>query len=188
MMVKRIKYAFAAFFAFAILACNNSGQQKADTKDENTSLAQAETTDQEEAAAPAIHAEFKDENGKTIHTKDLAGKVVFINFWATWCPPCLKEMPSIQVLYDEFKDNGDIEFLIVEIENDIDGAKKFLTDQKLSLPIVYPSGEIPRSWLGGAIPTTIILDKNGKTAAKQEGMYDFASQAVTDFIQELINQ
>lgn len=188
-MMKTIKYTFLVFLGATLLSCTNNSQQKSsDEHDlgETNSMEQPESTG--EVATPIVHAEFQDENGAATHTQDLNGKVVFINFWATWCPPCLKEMPSIQVLYDKFKDNDNVEFLIVEIENDIEGTKKFLNNQNLSLPIVYPKGDIPSTWLGGAIPTTIILDKEGKTAAKQEGMYDFSTQAVEDFIQELISQ
>lgn len=133
-------------------------------------------------------AVFVDVNNKVYDTEQLKGKVLFINFWATWCPPCRAEMPSIQTLYDKFKNNDKIVFLIVEIEGDLDGTKTFLSEQKLTLPIVYPQGEIPSNWLGGSIPTTIILDKEGKTAAKEEGMYDYSTKEVEKFIQNLINQ
>ncbi len=133
-------------------------------------------------------ASFLNANNVVYDTEQLKGKVLFINFWATWCPPCRAEMPSIQKLYDKFKDNDNIEFLIVEIEGDMEGTEKFLTDQKLKLPIVYPNGEIPSNWLGGAIPTTVILDKSGKIAAKEEGMYDYSTKEVEAFVQNLIDQ
>ncbi|TDQ77438.1 TlpA family protein disulfide reductase [Sphingobacterium yanglingense] len=133
-------------------------------------------------------ASFLNANNVVYDTEQLKGKVLFINFWATWCPPCRAEMPSIQKLYDKFKDNDNIEFLIVEIEGDTEGTEKFLTDQKLKLPIVYPNGEIPSNWLGGAIPTTVILDKSGKIAAKEEGMYDYSTKEVEAFVQNLIDQ
>ncbi|ERJ57550.1 TlpA family protein disulfide reductase [Sphingobacterium paucimobilis] len=133
-------------------------------------------------------ASFSSADNIVYDTEQLKGKVLFINFWATWCPPCRAEMPSIQKLYDKFKANDNIEFLIVEIEGDVEGTEKFLTDQKLKLPIVYPNGEIPSNWLGGAIPTTVILDKNGKIAAKEEGMYDYSTKEVEAFVQNLIDQ
>lgn len=175
-----------AFAAATLFACGNSNTQK-DTAN-STGDAPLQQSDVKQEAAPVVHAGFRYEDGTSVHTQDLEGKVVFINFWATWCPPCRKEMPSIQILHDKFKDNKDLVFLIVEIETDIEGTKKFLAEQNLSLPIVYPDGEIPSAWLGGAIPTTVILDKKGQTAAKQEGMYDFSTQAVEDFIQNLINE
>lgn len=133
-------------------------------------------------------ASFSNGDNVVYDTEQLKGKVLFINFWATWCPPCRAEMPSIQKLYDKFKDNDDIVFLIVEIEGDVEGTGKFLNEQNLKLPIVYPNSEIPSNWLAGAIPTTVILDKSGKIAAKEEGMYDYSTKEVEAFVQNLIDQ
>ncbi len=171
-----------------IMSCNsNTANNTSDDTIDSTSQEIVEHGHKEKPDT-VVSAQFKDETGKLVHTSELNGKVVFINFWATWCPPCRKEMPSIQLLYNKFKSNENIVFLIVEIEHDVEGTKKFLTEGDLSLPIYYPEGEIPGDWLGGAIPTTVILDKTGKIAAKQEGMYDFSTEAVESFIQNLINQ
>jgi thiol-disulfide isomerase/thioredoxin len=139
-----------------------------------------------ETVTPA--ASFKDEAGNIYNVPQLKGKVLFINFWATWCPPCKAEMPSIQVLYDKFKDNDQVQFFLVEIENDIPGANKFLKQEDLTLPIVYPNSPIPQQWLSGAIPTTVILNKKGELVGREEGMRDYSAKTVEDFIQNLINQ
>ncbi|TCV05358.1 thiol-disulfide isomerase/thioredoxin [Sphingobacterium alimentarium] len=139
-----------------------------------------------ETVTPA--ASFKDEAGNVYDVPQLKGKVLFINFWATWCPPCKAEMPSIQVLFDKFKDNDQVQFFLVEIENDIPGANKFLKQEDLTLPIVYPNSAIPQQWLSGAIPTTVILNKKGELVGREEGMRDYSAKTVEDFIQNLINQ
>ncbi|WP_164108318.1 MULTISPECIES: TlpA family protein disulfide reductase [Sphingobacterium] len=154
---------------------------------EDATLAKSEVNPSA-AVAAVDKASFVGADNKIYDTEQLRGKVLFINFWATWCPPCRAEMPSIQTLYDKFKGNDQIEFLIVEIEGDVEGTDKFLKEQDLQLPIVYPNGEIPTNWLGGSIPTTVILDKNGKIAAKEEGMYDYSTKEVEEFVQNLINQ
>lgn len=133
-------------------------------------------------------ASFVTESGQSINTEDLIGKVVFINFWATWCGPCIAEMPSIQVLYDKFKDNPEVVFLIVEIESNQEGAKEFITKQKLNLPIVFPNSNIPQNWLENSIPTTVILDKNGDLVERKQGMYDYSGKGVQDYIQSLIDK
>ncbi|MGH2643105.1 MAG: TlpA family protein disulfide reductase, partial [Chitinophagaceae bacterium] len=61
---------------------------------------------------------FKDGNGHTFSLSSLKGKVVFINFWATWCPPCRAELPSIKKLYEKFKDNNKIMFLMVDVDEE----------------------------------------------------------------------
>ncbi|TYR31281.1 TlpA family protein disulfide reductase [Sphingobacterium phlebotomi] len=131
---------------------------------------------------------FSDDNGEVVNIPDLKGKVVFLNFWATWCPPCKAEMPSIQVLKDKFKDNDQVAFLIVEIEGEKEKARGFMQQGNMDLPIYYPESQIPGEWLGGAIPTTVILDKTGKIAAQHEGMADYSRTEVSDFITELTHQ
>lgn len=133
-------------------------------------------------------ASFVNHMGETIHVADLKGKVVFINFWATWCPPCRAEMPSINVLYDKFKDNPHVVFLIVEIEGDKDKAAAFVANEKLTLPISYPNSDIPKEWLSESIPSTVILDKEGHLASRHEGMADYSTPDVTKFIQDLIDK
>jgi thiol-disulfide isomerase/thioredoxin len=119
---------------------------------------------------------------------DLKGKVVFINFWATWCAPCRAEMPSINVLYDRYKDNANMVFLIVEIEGRKAKAEAFMKEQQLTLPISFPNSDIPKEWLSGSIPSTVILDKAGNVATRHEGMADYSSPDVGKFIQDLINK
>lgn len=130
---------------------------------------------------------FSNDNGEVVSIPELNGKVVFLNFWATWCPPCKAEMPSIQVLKDKFKDNDEVAFLIVEIEGEREKARDFMRQGKMDLPIYYPESQIPGEWLGGAIPTTVILDKTGNIAARHEGMADYSRADVFDFITELTN-
>lgn len=136
--------------------------------------------------APAIS--FRDPEGKVVQLSDLKGKVVFINFWATWCPPCIAEMPSIEALYKKFEDNQDIVFLIVEIEANAEKAQQFMSSKNLSLPIYFPESEISEAYLSGSIPTTVIIDKTGAIASRNEGMADYSSQEVSDYISELIHK
>lgn len=133
-------------------------------------------------------ATLSDDSGKSFSTQDLKGKVVFLNFWATWCGPCRAEMPSIQKLYDKYKDHDQIEFLLVEIEHNADGAKEFLAKEKLDLPIFYPESEIPEEWMSGAIPSTVVLDKQGNRVFDHKGMADYSTQEFEDFILSQINK
>ncbi len=143
-------------------------------------------------ARPEAHAGtsssvfFTDGEGNRIDAANQAGKVVFVNFWATWCPPCIAEMPSIDQLYQQFKDNEQVVFIIVDVDNQYEKSKKFMESKKLGLPVHLPSGDIPSSWLGSAIPTTLILDKQGQIAARHEGMADYSRPEVVAFINELI--
>ncbi len=129
--------------------------------------------------------EMLDTNGKTINLEDLKGKVVFMNFWATWCAPCIAEMPSIQKLYDKVKDDKEIVILTVEVEGKSDKVAKFMNRKNLTLPVVYPNSQIPTDFFNGSLPTTIILDKKGNIAHSTTGMADYSGQDILDFLDEL---
>ncbi|UIR57231.1 TlpA family protein disulfide reductase [Sphingobacterium sp. SRCM116780] len=149
------------------------------------SLEKPKEADLKKVVPTAKAISFKNDKGEIVHMDDLKGKVVFINFWATWCPPCVAEMPSIGTLYEKLKDNKDVVFLIVEIEGEAEKAKAFMQEKKLNLPVYYPNSEIPQDWLGGSIPTTLMINKYGEIAAKHEGLADYSRQEVFDFIIEL---
>ena len=136
------------------------------------------------AGKPSVF--FADGEGNRIDAANQEGKVVFVNFWATWCPPCIAEMPSIDKLYQQFKDDERIVFVMVDVDNQYGKSKQFMDSRKLSLPVHVPAGDIPEHWLGGAIPTTLILDKQGQIATKHEGMADYSRPEVADFINKLI--
>lgn len=129
---------------------------------------------------------FQDGNGKIVALNDLKGKVVFINFWATWCPPCIEEMPSINELKTKFAGNEDIVFLMVDVDGKYKKAQTFMNKRKFNLPVYVPHSEIPKEFLGGAIPTTVILDKKGAIAIRLEGGRDYSAPEMRRGLQQLI--
>ncbi|MDF3079137.1 MAG: TlpA family protein disulfide reductase [Sphingobacteriaceae bacterium] len=128
---------------------------------------------------------FRDSTGKAVSLSSLRGKVVFINFWATWCPPCRAEMPAINELYNVMKHNDKIEFLMVDVDNDYTKARNYINKEHLNLPVLTPVGEIPESLLGGPIPTTLILNTKGELVFKHEGASDFSGKKVHDYLTAL---
>lgn len=128
---------------------------------------------------------FVDAKGQSLSLEQLKGKVVFLNIWATWCGPCIAEMPSIQTLYDKFKDKEDVAFVILEAESNKDKASKFMTNKKLDLPVYFPSDRIPSDFFRGSLPTTVIFDKKGNIAHVTEGMADYSGQDIVDFINQV---
>ena len=76
------------------------------------------------AAATAFS--FRDEKGAVVSTADLQGKVVFINFWATWCPPCIAEMPSLNELYNKFRNDAQFVFIFINEDDDMAKARTFM--------------------------------------------------------------
>jgi thiol-disulfide isomerase/thioredoxin len=132
---------------------------------------------------PAIS--FKDVNGKVISLESLKGKVVFINFWATWCPPCLAEMPSINKLYKRFGKDDDVVFIMVDADSKLAKAKEYMDRKQYQMPIFEMASNVPEQLFTGSLPTTIVFDKHGRLSFKEEGAANYASQKFIDFIEKL---
>ncbi|GEM64900.1 alkyl hydroperoxide reductase [Sphingobacterium faecium NBRC 15299] len=173
---------FLVVTSITAVSCNSQ------TKDNPNSQA-VETTVDSAATSPTSQANevsFIDENGKDITLSSLKGKVVFINFWATWCPPCIHEMPSINSLKQSFKENNEIIFLMVDVDGMMDKSKAFMAENKYDLQVYAPHGEIPSEFLGNAIPTTVILNKKGELVDRLEGGRDYADPAIKKSLDKLI--
>ncbi|MBC8035365.1 MAG: TlpA family protein disulfide reductase [Chitinophagaceae bacterium] len=130
---------------------------------------------------------FQDGTGKKIDIAELTGKVIFINFWATWCGPCVAEMPSINRLYEHYKDNDKVLFFMVDVDSNYPKAQKFMDKKHLPLPVYIPAGPIPSNMLGGSIPCTVVIDKSGKMAFRHEGAADYDNKKFKDAILKLVN-
>ena len=128
---------------------------------------------------------FRKGDGQTIDLSSLKGKVIFINFWATWCPPCIAEMPSINALYGKFKDHENVAFLMVDVDGNYQKSDSFMKKHQYALEVVSPTGEIPPVFMRGAVPTTVILDREGKMIYRQEGAADYNSTELVDMISKM---
>lgn len=128
---------------------------------------------------------FKDENNKEISLNALKGKVVFINFWATWCGPCRQELPSLHQLKQAFRDNNKIVFLFVDVDGDLVKSKAFMKKHQYDLPLVAPKSPIPSNFLGNAVPTTVIIDKKGRMVGHIEGSMDYNTKEVIKGLKDL---
>lgn len=170
--------------AFSLAACGTT------VKNGNTGKAEIETITAEEVAVvetpPNSDISFQGEDGKTVSLNALKGKVVFINFWATWCPPCIHEMPSINELKQSFNENDNIVFLMVDVDNKMEKSSAFMQENNYDLPVYVPASEIPSNYLGGAIPTTVILDKRGEMVGRMEGGRDYSDPQLVSAINELV--
>ncbi|UMQ40849.1 MULTISPECIES: TlpA family protein disulfide reductase [Bacteroidota] len=171
--------------ALSLAACGNTDRNKENTA-ADVNAPTGEVAEKEALVATTAGITFKDEAGKTVALSSLKGKVVFINFWATWCPPCIHEMPSINELKKSYKGNDDIVFLMVDVDNDIQKSTAFMKEKKYDLPVYVPASEIPSDYLGGSIPTTVILDKSGDMIARMEGGRDYNSPDIIKALNELV--
>jgi thiol-disulfide isomerase/thioredoxin len=111
-------------------------------------------------------------NDTSIRLADLKGKVVFINFWASWCPPCVAEMPNIHSLYTDM-DPEEVVFAMVSLDRDPELARAFIRQRDYTFPTYFPAMNLPDQFDVTSIPTTYILDKNGRIAIVEEGLADY---------------
>jgi len=133
-----------------------------DSTDYKEALAKFAAVDKVRATADFT---LKDIQGKTWTKSDLKGKVVLVNFWATWCPPCRKEMPDLETLYQQHKDEG---FVVLAIsDEDITKVQPFIADHKYSYPVLLdPGRKINTLYQVDGIPKSFIYGRNGKLVAQ----------------------
>ncbi|MBU0728493.1 MAG: TlpA family protein disulfide reductase [Proteobacteria bacterium] len=141
-----------------------------------------------EIGKPAPDFTLFDLDGKTWKLSDLKGQVVFVNFWATWCPPCREEMPSMQTLYtsmpaDRFK-------MLAILYNDDPGLADVFTKRVgTTFPILTdPKNEAGKAYGLTGVPETFIIDKQGVLREKFIGPAQWASPQIHQMLTNLINQ
>ncbi|SHJ15491.1 Peroxiredoxin [Arenibacter nanhaiticus] len=122
--------------------------------------------------------------GEKLHLKDLKGKVIFMNLWATWCPPCIAEMPSINDLYNKM-DKEDVQFIMLSLDNNFEKAKKFKENKGYDFEVYQVDGYLPKMYNTPSIPTTFVIDAKGKLALTHKGMADYSTQEFQDFLNGL---
>lgn len=111
-------------------------------------------------------------DGKAVNLSDLKGKVVFVNLWASWCPPCRAEMPGIEALYQKV-DKSKVAFVMLSLDDDAAKARKFVQAQGYTFPVYLRTGNLPAPFDSNAIPSTVILGPDGQVAARHDGMADY---------------
>jgi thiol-disulfide isomerase/thioredoxin len=137
-------------------------------------------------AWPAPEMLFRDAAGMPVALSSLKGKVVFINFWATWCPPCRAEMPSVDRLYRQWKNHPDMVFLIVDADGQPEEAAAFMRDNGYQLPVTLLAGKIPQNVYNGTLPTTLIIDKAGRIVFRETGAANYNNRRMEQYIQQLL--
>lgn len=130
----------------------------------------------------------KAESGIIINTSELKGKVVFINFWASWCPPCRAEFPSVQKLYEKYSGNKNLVFLTINLDDQVEKGKMYLEKEEFTVPFLIPNGNIPKEFFGGSLPTTVVLDKSGKIRMHHTGMADYSKESFYKEINQLLKE
>jgi len=138
-------------------------------------------------AKDPVRINLKDMNGKNISLSDFKGKIVFLNFWTTWCPTCRIEMPSMEKLHQKLK-NKDFAMVTINLQESASQVKSFFEEFKLTFTaLLDPTGEIGALFGIRAIPTTYILDKTGKIIGMVNGPREWDSKASITLFENLID-
>ncbi len=136
----------------------------------------------EEQISTDYQLHLQDINGENVSLSNFKGEVVFINFWATWCPPCRAEMPEIQALYQEQK--KDVVFLMVALDKDFEKAKKFVQKKEFDFPIYQSVSSLPEEFKSRSIPATFVVSTDGKIVFRREGIADYNNVAFRKILEE----
>lgn len=140
-------------------------------------------SDRKTASIPeGITSELLDSNYAPVNLAQFKGKVVFINNWASWCPPCIAEMPSIQNLKNNFN-NDEVMFLMVSYDDSAEKAMRFMRKKNFDFDVYFPGKKYP--FHTESIPATFIIDKNGKVVASHSGMSNFDNPELVKKIKDL---
>lgn len=132
---------------------------------------------------PAVS--FTGVDGNTLQLTDLQGKVIFVNFWATWCPPCLAEMPGINQLRNRFKSNPNVVFITVDVDQQLAKSGLFLKKHNWDLPLFQAAGSLPHVLSSSSVPFTVIFDRRGRMVYRHEGAANYSSNKMVEFIEKL---
>ena len=133
-------------------------------------------------SAKPIDFTLNDINGGTHTLSAYKGKVVLLNFWATWCPPCREEMPALQKLYDIW-DKSKYAMLAVNIGENAEVVKAFLTKNHYTFPILIDDNkEVTAKYGIQGIPTTYIIKKNGQVASKLLGSHEWTLDEINKLV------
>lgn len=148
-------------------------------KERDERRAKLEQPNINEGATNALSFKLTKLDGSKLDMATLSGKIIVMNFWATWCGPCLTEMPLFEKTMARYKDDKDVVFLAVTTDEDRDSVPPFLKQHKFNLPVVY-ADYLNDFFTVSSIPTTIILGRKGEVAFRQAGY-----NPRTDFVAEL---
>lgn len=129
---------------------------------------------------------LEDLSDKRLGLKDLRGKVVFLNFWATWCVPCREEMPAMEKLYRELKGQG-LEVVAINVQESKKEVRKFLAELGVAFTVLLDKdGKVSEEYGTWAIPLSYFINRRGEFIGKVNGSRQWDSQEAGAFFQELL--
>ena len=124
-----------------------------------------------------------DLEGNPVNFSQSIGEVAVINLWATWCPPCIAEMPSFQKLYNEYGEKVNFYFVSTEEEPKL---RNFLEKKNYNLPVYQPISMAPEKLQSRSLPTTYVISRHGKIAVNKEGSANWNDSGFKELLDQLL--
>lgn len=149
------------------------------------SFSPSEKAEEEREALEDYDWKLQQMNGEDVNFSQSKGNVAIVNFWATWCPPCVAEMPSFQKLYNTYGDNVDFYFVTSEKPEKIEN---FMKKNQYTLPVFLQTYEAPKQLESSVLPTTYLISKSGKIIIEEEGSADWNSDKMRVLLNQLLNE
>lgn len=122
--------------------------------------------------------------GRPANLRQFRGKVVLVNLWASWCPPCLAEMSGLQALYQK-TDTAKVAFVLISLDENPNKARALLKRRGYTLPVFFPAAPLPAPFDSPSIPATVILTPSGQLADRHSGMADYDTEAFRRALERL---
>ena len=141
------------------------------------------------AGFPAPDFVLNDLDGRTHRLADYRGRVVFLNVWATWCPPCRMEMPSMERLYRRLRGEDFIMLAINEDEAGAEAVREFVSETGISFPVLLdPQGKVPERYGVTGYPETFVIDRDGRVVQHTIGPENWGSEHVHRYFVDLLDR
>lgn len=148
-----------------------------------TEVLPLEIDEEERKVVASYNWLLSDESGNTVNLSRFEEEVLFVNYWATWCPPCIAEMPSMQSLFDQYGDR--VVFLFIA-NDDQDKVVQFMEDKGYTFPIYFMSQAPPEEMNSSSLPTTYIINQQGEIVVEKVGAANWNSQRIHGLLDDLI--
>jgi thiol-disulfide isomerase/thioredoxin len=175
-------YFTIVFFLIAALSMNAQNDKNISTLKNDLKSMGLQVFD---AGKKASDISATDINGKDFNLSEAGGKIIFLNFWASWCPPCKAEMPSIQKLYEKFKDKN-VAFIAIDVGEPSENGLSYFKKNNYSFPLYFDKNNRTSSaYAVNSIPATYIIDKKGNLIACQIGSYEWDSPEFMKIMESL---
>lgn len=181
-----MKYLLFSVIILSIIGgCSNSTAEEPVTERNETVVSNEPVTTTEPPAPAEVSAlpslQMINTDSQPFELSQFKGKKVFVNLWATWCPPCRAEIPSIENLASK-TDRSKVEFIMLSLDDDFVKAKIYAANNKMKLPVYYPAGNLPQLFNVDGIPTTFVFNENGEIIYEHTGGLNYDTK---EFIEML---